>query len=151
MATRARIGIENADGTVTTSYHHWDGYPAGLGYNLVQNWSERDKLAEAIALGDASHWGSKIGVKCDFNNRDSIPEDQNVYYGRDRGESNVGPVVFDSIDSFLADYNCAGEEFGYVYTVDGLWVMNSRYGGTTDWDAAHSILEARQKLEEKIG
>ena len=54
MATRARIGIENADGSITTSYHHWDGYPAGLGFNLVNNWNTAEKIAPAIALGDAS-------------------------------------------------------------------------------------------------
>ena len=54
MATRARIGIENADGSITTSYHHWDGYPAGLGFNLVNNWADEDLLGAAIALGDAS-------------------------------------------------------------------------------------------------
>ena len=60
MATRARIGLELADGTITTSYHHWDGYPAGLGFNLVNNWNTAEKIAPAIALGDASHWADTI-------------------------------------------------------------------------------------------
>lgn len=31
MATRSRIGIENQDGTVTSVYCHWDGYPENNG------------------------------------------------------------------------------------------------------------------------
>ena len=62
MATRARIGILNEDGTVTASYQHWDGYPGGLGYNLVDYWTDANKVREAIALGNASKWGFIIGM-----------------------------------------------------------------------------------------
>jgi hypothetical protein len=150
MATRARIGIELADGTVRSSYHHWDGYPAGLGYNLVENWNDRDKLMQAIELGDASHWGDRVGEKCDFDNRDTIPEGQNVYYGRDRGETGVKPVDFKDVDTFLNEYDVAGEEYAYVLTRDGLWVLNCRYAKKTYWDAEYEIREQRERLDKKI-
>ena len=40
MATRARIGIKQKSGRIIASYQHWDGYPGGLGYNLIENWED---------------------------------------------------------------------------------------------------------------
>ena len=54
MATRSRIGIENEDGTVSSVYCHWDGYPSGNGRTLVEYYSDREKVKELIALGSIS-------------------------------------------------------------------------------------------------
>ena len=90
MATRARIALELKDGSFISSYQHWDGYPGGLGYNLIENWDNYDKVKEAIELGDASKWGAIVGEKIDFDDRENPMQDvQNVYYGRDRGEKNT--------------------------------------------------------------
>ena len=59
MATRARIALELKDGSFISSYQHWDGYPGGLGYNLLDNWNNYDKVKEAIELGDASKWARR--------------------------------------------------------------------------------------------
>ena len=142
MATRARIGIENADGSITTSYHHWDGYPAGLGFNLISHWDDADKLREAISLGDASNWGKRIAPVGEH--RFGNPEDGvNVYYGRDRGENNVGPVSFDNYDDFADNWNMAGEEYAYVLRRDGTWTMIDRYGERVTHDAEDDIIIAR--------
>ena len=50
MATRARIGIKQKSGRIIASYQHWDGYTGGLGYNLIENWEDPKKVAEAIKL-----------------------------------------------------------------------------------------------------
>ena len=143
MATRARIGIENADGSITTSYHHWDGYPAGLGFNLISHWDDPETLLEAIRLGDASNWGKRIAPKGEhsFN----APEDGvNVYYGRDRGEENVGPVDFADFADFEANWNMAGEEYAYCLRRDGTWSMIERYAdNAVTHDAEDDIIEAR--------
>ena len=142
MATRARIGIENADGSITTSYHHWDGYPAGLGFNLISHWDNPETLREAISLGDASHWGKRIAPVGEH--RFGNPEDGvNVYYGRDRGENNVGPVSFDNYDDFADNWNMAGEEYAYVLRRDGTWTMIDRYGERVTHDAEDDIIIAR--------
>jgi hypothetical protein len=145
MATRARIGIENADGSITTSYHHWDGYPAGLGFNLISHWDDADKLREAISLGDASNWGKRIAPKGEhsFN---APEEGVNVYYGRDRGEDNVGPVSFDNYDDFADNWNMAGEEYAYVLRCDGTWTMIDRYGERVTHDAEDDIIIARADM-----
>ena len=142
MATRARIGIENADGSITTSYHHWDGYPAGLGFNLISHWDNPETLREAISLGDASNWGKRIAPVGEHSF--SAPEENvNVYYGRDRGEDNVGPVSFDNYDDFADNWNMAGEEYAYVLRRDGTWTMIDRYGERVTHDAEDDIIIAR--------
>jgi hypothetical protein len=115
MATRARIGIQNKDGTITASYQHWDGYPGGLGYNLVDYWTDANKVKDAIALGNASKWGFIIGTKVDFDDRqDPLHEVQNVYYMRDRGEKDQGPTTYKDEAEYLAEGFNSGEEYIYL-------------------------------------
>ena len=149
MATRARIGIELTDGSVITSYHHWDGYPAGLGFNLVSHWDNPETLLQAIRLGDASHWGKTIGEKIDFDCRDDNYYKQNVYYGRDRGESNVDAKAYDSYavfeKCFLRNTPC-GEEFAYILRQDGTWTQIDVYGEKITHDAEDDIIIARADM-----
>ena len=120
MATRARIGILNEDGTVTASYQHWDGYPGGLGYNLVDYWTDSNKVRDAIALGNASKWGFIIGTKVDFDDRqDPLHEVQNVYYMRDRGEKDQGPRTYKDEGEYLAEGFNSGEEYIYLLKSTG--------------------------------
>ena len=143
MATRARIGLELDNGQIVSSYHHWDGYPAGLGFNLVSHWDERDTLLEAINLGDASHWGKRIAPVGEHS-FDAPEEGVNVYYGRDRGESNVGRLFFDNFAAFVDGFDCAGEEFAYCLRRDGTWSMIDRYAdNAVTLDAEDDIIIAR--------
>jgi hypothetical protein len=144
MGTRARIAFETQVGEIVSSYHHWDGYPAGLGYNLVRNYiSDRDKFMEAVMLGDASHWGSKIYPSTSNHSFNNAEEDVNVYYGRDRGEVGVGPKTFADINDFAENYDCAGEEYAYVLRLDGTLTMFDRYGEQRIEDAEDDIVIAR--------
>lgn len=115
MGTRARVAIELADGKILSSYVHYDGYPAGLGYNLIKNWSNHAVLHEAIKLGDASTWGSVIGEKHDFDSRDEKYSDMNLYYGRDRGEPLSHPLYFKDEYDLLINGCDAGEEYIYFF------------------------------------
>ena len=143
MATRARIAIELTDGSILSSYHHWDGYPAGLGFNLICHWDDPAVLLQAIRLGDASNWGKRI-APIDEHSFDCPEENVNVYYGRDRGESNVDAVPFADFDAFVNGFDCAGEEFAYCLRRDGTWSMIDRYAGNTvTHDAEDDIIIAR--------
>ena len=44
MATRSYILKENDDGTFSARYHHWDGYPDGLGAFLHEHLSSKEKV-----------------------------------------------------------------------------------------------------------
>lgn len=128
MATRARIGFETQVGEIVSAYHHYDGYPAGLGYNLLLNYvGDRDKFMEAVMLGDASYWG-KTPYTTDTTHSFNKPvDDVSVYYGRDRGEENVGYVTHKDFEDFAANYDMAGEEYAYVLRLDGKLTMIARY------------------------
>ena len=127
MATRARIGIELDNGNIVSSYHHWDGYPSGLGFNLISHWNDRDTLLDAINLGDASHWGKRINPTGEHS-FESPEKGVNVYYGRDRGENSAAyPLKFDDFEEFVNGFDCSGEEFAYVLRLDGTWSMIDSY------------------------
>jgi len=115
MATRARVAIQLKEDKIIGSYQHWDGYPSGLGYNLIDNWYKADKVEKAIMLGDASKWGYFIGEKIDFDNRESETyEYQNVYYGRDRGEKDCNHKVYTSEEAYLKNGFNSGEDYIYL-------------------------------------
>ena len=121
MATRSRIAIETQSGSFLSAYHYWDGYPTGLGANLVKNWTDYDKVYEAIELGDASTWGSD--------------KESNFYYGRDRNESDTEPMTSENIMDLLERGFKAHEDYLYILSTDGEW----RYYWYHDLEACLSL------------
>ena len=120
MATRARIGIKQKSGRIIASYQHWDGYPGGLGYNLIENWEDPKKVTEAIKLGDSSKWHYIIGDKIDFDDRKNPMHDvQNVYYGRDRGEKDTGFKIYKDEAEYIKEGFNSGEQYVYLMKLDG--------------------------------
>jgi hypothetical protein len=125
MGTRSTIAIENADGTVTGIYCHWDGYLSNNGRILAENYTDEAAVRELIALGDLSCLGESIGVRVDFNDYDSH-NGQCVAYGRDRGEKNVEARVFNSHADLIEQ---AGQEYDYLFVPStGTWLVNSYIG-----------------------
>ena len=120
MATRARIGIQQKSGRIIASYQHWDGYPGGLGFNLVENWEDPKKVTEAIKLGDSTKWHTIIGEKIDFDDRSNpMHEVQNCYYGRDRGEKNSGFRIYQDEQDYIKNGFRSGEQYVYLMKLDG--------------------------------
>jgi hypothetical protein len=112
MATRARIGIELSDGSILSSYHHWDGAPEWLGRILNTHYNAKSLAEELIDGGDMSscwtdeHW-DESGVVGVYG-----PQ----YYSQ-RGEE-CPP----RLDADLIEYIGDGEEYAYLYTPNGEWV-----------------------------
>ena len=164
MATRARIGLQLPNGKITASYQHWDGYPGGLGYNLIDNWTNPEKVLKAIRLGNASHWGMIIGDKTDFDDRKNEMHDiQNVYYGRDRGEKDQGPNTYADEQEYLAEGWGSGEEFIYLMKdtghkdpfdeTQGEWFYATRVWNTgeKDYDPAVGFQSLKvEAMKDKI-
>ena len=106
MATRSRIGIQLADESVLSVYHHWDGYPEWLGRILKTHYNTKEKAAELIDGGDMSvAW-----------NDNHEPE----YYSA-RGED-CPP----RLDANKYDYLADGEEYAYLF-VNNEWVCYNRH------------------------
>ena len=121
MATRARIGIQLPDGRIKAAYQHWDGYPGGLGYKLIDHWTNPEKVQKAIELGNASTWNQIIGEKCDFDDRNAESHDvQNIYYGRDRGEKDQKARTYVNETEYLEDGWGSGEEYIYLLKDTGV-------------------------------
>jgi hypothetical protein len=123
MSTNSRIAIEQADGTVKSIYCHWDGYPKGVGKKLVEHYGDRAKVEELIALGDLSQLGERVEPLGDhsFN----LPEEgTTVAYHRDREEDYHQPRVDQSLQAFI---DSDVEEFGYIFTRSGEWMMVDGY------------------------
>ena len=120
MATRSRIGMEQPNGEVRSIYCHWDGYPEGVGATLQEHYTNPEKVAALIALGDISSLGRFVdvnipGVVHTFDNPD---EGVTVAYHRDRGEEFRAPRVDASVEAFSRSDI---EEYGYVFTQSGEW------------------------------
>jgi hypothetical protein len=115
MGTRSTIAIQNADGTVTGIYCHWDGYLSHNGRILAENYTTEAQVRELIALGDLSSLGETVGSRHDF---DRDPDGECNAYGRDRGETGVEARVFNSHVDLIEN---AGQEYDYLFTPGTGW------------------------------
>ena len=97
MSTRSRIGKLNADGTVTSVYCHWDGYPSYNGFLLQQFYSKEEVVDELISHGNLSYLAQKIDPT-GAHSFDNPEDDVCVYYGRDRKEPNNEPSISQTVD-----------------------------------------------------
>lgn len=132
MGTRSRIGIELSDGSVLSSYCHWDGYPAYNGKMLVTYYQNREDVQELIdggsmsSLRTRSTWTSgnmlkdekgefitdSEGFMMSENDRDPQP-----LYHSERGDGQEPTVT--SFDKFVSGDSC--EEYAYLYDLNGNW------------------------------
>jgi hypothetical protein len=116
MGTRSRIAVANQDGTFSSIYCHWDGYPSGVGVTLRDHYKDPAKVSALIALGDISSLGSQIGGKHDFDDRSN--GDWTLAYGRDRGETGIEAVVSKGFDELCKLTQESGGEYLYVFKGD---------------------------------
>lgn len=162
MATRSSIGIINLDSTVTAVYCHWDGYPEHNGKILMENYTTEDKVRELIGLGSISGLGRQIGERHPFskfeNDHGQHPlvgaakearialaerEGWTTFYGRDRGEEDVGPRTFADSTEFVREF---GEEYNYLF-VNDVWYVNQyaqERNGQAVFDMVEFVLEQRE-------
>ena len=153
MATRARIGIQLPDGRIKAAYQHWDGYPGGLGYKLIDHWTNPEKVQKAIELGNASTWGVIIGDKTDFDDRNNEMHDvQNIYYGRDRGEKDQKARTYVNEAEYLEDGWGSGEEYIYLLKDTGVKdplgkSQGEWYYATRVWSDAKKDYDAAKGFE----
>lgn len=127
MGTRGMIGIKNADGTIDAIYCHWDSYPSYNGRVLSENYQDESKVRELIALGDISTLREEIGERHPFDEYHLKPEELDPRwnrwtkaYGRDRGETDVGPHRYHSEEYYLSGAANNGAEYAYLFD-NGEW------------------------------
>jgi hypothetical protein len=111
MATRSRIGLELADGSILSAYHHWDGYESWLGRILHTHYNSKELAAELIDGGDMSSAWTNAG----FNNETVA---QGPLYYSQRGDDCPPRLDKDLCEYLLPDNS---EEYAYVFR-NGEWV-----------------------------
>lgn len=138
MATRSRIAIENEDGTVTSIYCHFDGYPSGVGETLQRCYTDPEKVKKLIALGSISSLHENVdipeGVGHSFENQ---VKGITVAYHRDRGEDFYQQQNASVDEFFKGDI----EEYGYLFTQEEQWIAKSAYGSWRDVKALDDVLK----------
>ncbi|NTF16883.1 hypothetical protein G6L37_00390 [Agrobacterium rubi] len=134
MATRSHIHVQREDGKWASVYCHNDGYYENNGRLIHQFYNTQERAEALVALGSISSIGESIGVRHDFDyyftfsdkhNRDRQAMQQDPefarlqrmckFYGRDRGEEDVEPLIGDSLEEVFQE-----EEFTYVWR-NGEW------------------------------
>ncbi len=112
MGTRSRIGKLNDDGTVTSIYCHWDGYPSWTGRILLEHWNDHQRVDQLLSLGDLSGLGET--------------GDAEAY--RTRGEPGV-----DAITHTADGWPDSGSEWQYLWipSLGGWQVLE--VGGPGQW------------------
>ena len=124
MATRSRIGIQNEDGSVTSVYCHWDGYPENNGDILVMHYKEREKVQKLIGLGSISILAPEIDAP-EGHSFENPVSGLTVAYHRDRAEPLQMKQHISKENFFASDI----EEYGYLYTLEGEWLVKD--GGSS--------------------
>jgi hypothetical protein len=134
MGTRSRIGVMHGD-KVKSIYCHWDGYLEHNGRILHESYDSA-KANQLVALGDMSSLQADIGEKHAFSKHD-VPgietrvhnDEWCTFYGRDRGEKDVGWKVADTFAEFLEQCDNCGAEYYYIMK-DGVWYCGDTYDST---------------------
>ena len=131
MATRSTIALEYADGTVDQVYCHWDGYLTNNGEILLRHYQDPFKVQQMMELGAISSLKPTIGERHHFSmfeaeltseEYDSLYGDMTTFYGRDRGEADVGAKRFQNFEDYKENHQY--EEYEYILRVDGQWYVS---------------------------
>jgi hypothetical protein len=111
MATRSRIAVELEKGRVISVYCHNDGYISHVGKRLMEkfpNGTDPNEVEDFIKEGDRStvdlSYKAWRGEKCPPLKHKSVPE------------------------FFEGDI----EEYGYLYTAEGEWIVKKEYSNEKD-------------------
>ncbi len=143
MSTRSNIAIRNADGSVTSIYCHWDGYPTNNGKILLRAYKTPTKIARLIKCGAISSLRDRLFVRKPYSVSKSadgtIPASEIiksrereavVAYSRDRHENweYCKPTTYANEEEWRKGDL---EEWGYLYK-DGSWFVVDCHCKTED-------------------
>ena len=109
MSTNSLVAYLNEDGSVVTSYVHYDGYSTGVGEMLLENYNT-DKCARDLAttLGYASSLRETVAA----SHEDRANSDEAVFYS-DYHE--------------FEEYICENSHLEYVYVWDSTKVVGGKW------------------------
>ena len=129
MSTRSNIAIRNADGSVTSVYCHWDGYPTNNGKILLRSYKTPTKVARLIKGGAISSLRDSLFTRKPHS-FDKPAEGVTVSYSRDRKEDwdFCKPTTYASEEDWRTGDL---DEWGYLFK-DGSWFVVDCHCKTED-------------------
>lgn len=144
MSTRSYIAIEREDGHLDGIYCHSDGYLTHNGAILFDHYQDRDKVEKLISLGDMSYLQPNIDPDPAKEHSFDYEKRQDgvcVFYGRDRGETNVSarPIKAETARQSWAEYL-------YVFGKDGVWYYTELYEDEPEWHTVEDGLVTEYDL-----
>ena len=146
MGTRSRIGVMHGD-VCKSVYCHWDGYLEYNGKLLLENY-DSSKANFLVALGDISSLRKGIEIPEGVEHSFEKPNDDiTIFYGRDRGEKNVGFNVDHTFEDFMKRVDGCGAEYYYIMR-DGVWYVGDNYGSTAMSGTLVPLAEAMASVKE---
>ena len=119
MSTRSRIAIVTPSGYLS-AYCHRDGYPSGVGRDLLEHYHDDDKVKQLIDLGSLSSVGPEIGGPGpqDFDDYE-LRKHQCYAYMRDRLDvDGCKPAKHRSFKSLVKLARDSDGEYLYLWTGD---------------------------------
>lgn len=119
MSTRSSISVKNPNGTVTTIYCHFDGYPEGVGETLQKHYNDYVKVQELISLGSLSTLDESIECP-EGHSFDNRMDGYTVAYHRDRGEE-LRESTYNSLEEA---WEHEQQEFNYYFDGED-WYIES--------------------------
>jgi len=122
MSTNSNIAKKNSDGTITSIYCHWDGYPSNNGRILLDHYNNESKIDELLSLGSISSLAKNvkpIGKTHSFDNKEPNCV---VAYHRDRGED-LEITVLANLKEFKSTKH--SREYNYLWD-NGVWFVNGK-------------------------
>ena len=127
MGTRSRIGMINEDGSITSVYCHWDGYPSHNGLILEKNYQDPEKIKTLMSLGDLSSLGKKLIPEGNAVHTFDDPADGVcVFYGRDRKEIGTNCKVSANMKEFIEMSDWC--DYCYIFEA-GVWFVIEMHHG----------------------
>jgi|TARA_B100001123_G_scaffold138742_1_gene161257 hypothetical protein len=127
MSTRAMIGYMSPEGSVTGIYSHWDGYPTGVGYNLMKFYGNPRRVIHLIDGGDVSQidWNTGHANHYAFRSRwvNWNPVDKCYTNEWDRGGldekwEDVKPRLYEDMNQYLDESLSGKSMICYAYLFD---------------------------------
>lgn len=111
---------------IISIYHHWDGYPDGVGQTLLDEFNDYEKALNLVSFGDAS---SINGVDATFYNSWRGGEDWDF----------TQPKQYQDEDDY--ENRCKrGIDYLYLFK-DGKWWVYSCYSDNPEWMPLASVID----------
>ena len=127
MSTRAMIGYLSPEDSVTGIYSHWDGYPTGLGHNLMKFYGNPRRVLHLIDGGDVSaiDWDTGQANHYAFRSRwvswntiDKKYDNEWDRGGLDEKWEDVKPRLYKDILQYLDEALTGKSMIAYAYLFD---------------------------------